>query len=140
LIISGPFGTPGEFVHCSVCDGAVESGRHKDLRSQREKDRSIMSIEPFLIFAAPICSVCMVIWVSLFFAKSPKLVKIKFAAFKIWAIALLAIFTALAVNGVVWNIEEHGSLSMYKLGLGLLIFLLPLLFIKLCWDLIKERR
>ena len=99
-----------------------------------------MNIEPILLVAGSIGSISMIIWVGLLFTKTQKAKLIALIAFKIWAIAVLAIVTAVLLSGIAWRLHEHGSVPVIIWVLAFIGIGATLLAVKFFWDILKERK
>lgn len=98
-----------------------------------------MNIETILLIVAPPCSISMFIWILLFFAKTPKAIRVRSIAFKIWAVGFLIIIITVLGSGLVWRLKEEGSIPLkyfvyFIIGMGLTIF-----GIKFWWDMMHGK-
>ena len=98
-----------------------------------------MNIEPTISVAVPICSIAMIVWVALLFAKSQTAKRIKVIAYKVWAVVVIAIISTIMISGLVFRIRD-GSASLLIWILSFLGIGVTLLSIKFVRDLFIERK
>jgi chromate transport protein ChrA len=98
-----------------------------------------MNIEPLILVAGPIGSIAMIIWLSLLFAKSQNLKRTRAIAYKIWAVVVIVIFTAVLISGLAWRLHE-GSASVKIWVLTFVGIGAAFLWVKVLWDLLIERK
>lgn len=100
---------------------------------------AIINIEIVFYIVGPPCSISMFVWVSQFFVKSPQAKQVRDIAFKIWAVCLLLISVTLSVNGLLWNLKEHGIISLKVWGLFFLMIGLIGIYIKFYWNIMQGK-